>query len=429
MRKILLAAAFWMAVVACVPAQGGEKTVLRFSWWGGNDRHEATLAAIKAFEAHNPDIEVKAEYMGWDGYLERLTTQIGAGSEADVMQIDWAWIAMFSKTGDGFYDLNRQKNVVNLGEFDQQWLDTGTVKGKLNAFFVSFTAQVELWNKTTWDKAGVPLPKTWDDLLAAGKAFQEKLGPDYYPLDLDWHEIVLMTHSYIFQKTGKQYLWPDKPEVALTRDELADWMRLYKSLVDAKSLTNLSTRASIGGGDTQRGVHEFVEFIDGKWAGTMTWDAYLSVRMSTVKKGTEYVVGDFLTLPDAKASGRIGRPSMLFAIGKNCKNPEAAAKLINFLLCTEEAAKILKSTRGVFISKIGYKTTLDAGLIAPLNKVAMEQVRASQCFTPNPYFEHARVKDLLRQAVEGVGFGKLSPEQAADMLLEEGNKIVARLAR
>ena len=35
---------------------------LRMNWWGGDSRHQATLEAIKAFEAKYPNIKVEAEY-------------------------------------------------------------------------------------------------------------------------------------------------------------------------------------------------------------------------------------------------------------------------------------------------------------------------------------------------------------------------------
>jgi oligogalacturonide transport system substrate-binding protein len=50
----------------------------------------------------NPDINVKAEYTGWDGHLSRLTTQIAGGTEPDVMQTNWNWLPIFSKNGEAF---------------------------------------------------------------------------------------------------------------------------------------------------------------------------------------------------------------------------------------------------------------------------------------------------------------------------------------
>ncbi len=424
MKKILIAVLF--AFCACAfSAQAGQE--IRFSWWGGSDRHEATLAAIRAFEAANPDITVKAEYMGWDGYLERLTTQIGSQSEPDLMQVDWAWLAMFSKDGNGFYNIYNLKDKFDFSkEFDQQWLDSGSVDGKLNALPVSFTAIVMPYRRDTWAKAA-PYPKTWDEFFAAGRAFKEKLGDEYYPIDLNLDEIVYLGHAYILQKTGKQFLNPNAPEVALTQEELMQWLQWYKDMIANHVLMNPEQRVAIGG-NFEKQSQEFNEFINGVWAGSSTWDASLVNRLNTVDQAA-YDIGPFPTVADAKSSGRVGRPAMLFAMSKNGGRQEAAAKLANFLLCSEEGAKILKSTRGIPLTKTGYETARKEGLISPINQSALDQVRATQCYTPNPYFEHARTKNLMREVFEGVGYGTITVEAGAARLLEEGNQIVRRLAR
>ena len=46
-------------------------TTIRFSWWGGDVRHQATLAAIDRFEQLNPDVTIEAEYQGFDGAITR----------------------------------------------------------------------------------------------------------------------------------------------------------------------------------------------------------------------------------------------------------------------------------------------------------------------------------------------------------------------
>ena len=155
-RRHGLMAAITLACGLAAPGAFAQEQTLRFSWWGGGERHEATLKAIAAFEAKNPGVKIKAEYMGFQGYLERLTTQIAGGSEPDIMQINWAWLAMFSKTGDGFYDLNKSKSLLALNQFSDEELKMGTVRDKLNALPSSYTARIFLWNKASFDRAGLP---------------------------------------------------------------------------------------------------------------------------------------------------------------------------------------------------------------------------------------------------------------------------------
>ena len=71
---------------------GGKEVELRVMWWGSDARHKATLDAIKLFEEKNPGIKIKAEYSGYEGYLEKLSTQMSGKTAPDVMQVDWNWL-------------------------------------------------------------------------------------------------------------------------------------------------------------------------------------------------------------------------------------------------------------------------------------------------------------------------------------------------
>jgi oligogalacturonide transport system substrate-binding protein len=105
MKRRLLLQGLGAATLSAPALAQKDARVLRFAWWGGAARHGATLAAVRLFEQRNAGLRIKSEYMGFNGYLERLTTQVAGGSEPDVMQINWAWLAMFSKRGSGFTDL------------------------------------------------------------------------------------------------------------------------------------------------------------------------------------------------------------------------------------------------------------------------------------------------------------------------------------
>ena len=65
----------------------GEKVTLRFSWWGGDERNEATLDVIEAYEKEHPNITIEAEYSGDDGYQEKLSTALAGNTAADIIQM------------------------------------------------------------------------------------------------------------------------------------------------------------------------------------------------------------------------------------------------------------------------------------------------------------------------------------------------------
>ena len=53
-----------------------EPVTIRFSWWGGESRHKATLEAVDAFMKEYPWITVECEYSAWDGWQDKVATQL-----------------------------------------------------------------------------------------------------------------------------------------------------------------------------------------------------------------------------------------------------------------------------------------------------------------------------------------------------------------
>ena len=240
-RKVLwLMAVLMILVISCggkkdASKSGGDgkEVTLRFSWWGGDSRHKATLEAIKLFEAKNPGIKIKAEYSGWDGHFEKVSTQITGNTAPDIMQVDWNWLYIFSKNGDGFYDLNTLKDDFDLSNYDSQVLSYTTINGKLPAIPVGMNGRVFYYNKTMYDKAGLPLPKTVDDLFAASKVIKEKIGKDAYAVDISSVDsgALFFIKYYVEQKFGKTVINSDN-KLGISKEELTEALKFYKRLID-----------------------------------------------------------------------------------------------------------------------------------------------------------------------------------------------------
>ncbi len=426
MLKTITASILVMGALA--QSAAAEDITLRFSWWGASARHEATLKAIKAFEANNPGVTIKGEYMGYDGYVDKLSTQVAGGVEPDIIQIDWAWVTQFSKNGDGFYDMKKAKEI-NLDNFISASWKTGVVNGKLNAVPVSYTARVFLMNKSTWDKAGLPLPKTWEDLFAAGKVFEQKLGKDYYPMDGQLNDTLLMAQSYMWQKTGKPWISPNQPKVAYTLAEAEEWVKVYKKMIADHVVPPQQYRVSSGGGHPETPTEQMPDWVTGKFAGDFTWDSTFKPRLSTPPKTTEFDVADYLTMSGAKNSGVIGRPSMMLAIGKNSKHPDLAAKFINWLVSSPEATDIVGTVRGVPMTISAREQLIKANLFTPVETKAMKQIESLKIDSPSPVAEYSRMQSWVREVFEKAVLGKITDQEAAKMLVDETNALLRRISR
>ena len=405
---------------------------LRFAWWGGAARHAATLKAVALFEQKNPGLKIKAEYMGFNGYLERLTTQVAGGSEPDVMQINWAWLAMFSKRGTGVTDLDAYKSLLSLDQFTPGDIAMGRVAGKLNALPVSYTARVLLWNQTTFQRAGLSLPGTWDELFAAGPVFKQKLGERFYPIDGELYDMMLLAQAYVHQKHGTPYVDPTPGQparVAMSADAAREWVEVYQRLVNSHTATALPLRASLGG--AEKPTEQQQDWVTGQWAGNYTWDSVIGLRGGTLKPGQQLALGAFPTLPGAKNSGMFGRPTLMYAVGRNCRQPETAARFINFLLTDTDAAKALGRTRGAPAARDPLAALLQAKQLPPLELQAHEWLQKlkgeGRIDLPAPLFEHARLHKFMREVFETVAYGKSNANDAAGRLIKEGNALLRRI--
>ena len=88
---------------------------LRMTWWGSQTRHDLTTKVIKLFEEKHPGITIKPEYSGWDGYFDKLTTQVAGSNAPDIVQMDYAFLTDFARRG-ALLDLTpyRAKSSVQM---------------------------------------------------------------------------------------------------------------------------------------------------------------------------------------------------------------------------------------------------------------------------------------------------------------------------
>lgn len=429
-RRLVLAAGASAVTTFAAPwvhAQGSR--TLRFAWWGGAARHSATLAALRLFEQRHPGVRVKAEYMGFNGYLERLTTQIAGRAEPDLMQINWAWLAMFSKRGNGFADLNAHQQALQLDQFGADDLAYGQVQGKLNALPLSFSARVMLWNESAFRRAGLALPRNWDELFAAGPAFRRALGDGAFPLDGELYDMMLLAQTWVQQRHGTPYVDPLNRRIAMNEAAALDWVRTYRRLVNEHVCTPLPLRASLGG--AEKPTEQQPDWVKGRWAGNYTWDALIGLRASTLPPSEKLALGAFPTLPGALDSGLFGRPTLMYAVGRSSPQSELAARLMNFLLCDPEAAKVLGRTRGLPSARSSLAVLQASGGLPPLELAAHDQIQAQRLAgrlrRPAPLFEHARFLKFMREVFETVAYGKTSDLDAARRLVNEGQALLQRL--
>lgn len=403
-----------------------EPVTLRMSWWGGNEVHRALLESVREFERRHPDIRVRTEYTGWTGHLERLTTQIAGGTAPDVMQINWNWLALFSSDGNGFADLHGLDDLIDLDAFDRDSLTMGTVHGKLNALPTSMAARLFYFNASTYARAGLPVPTTWDELLAAGPVFRERLGPDYYPLDLHLQDVVAVARSWLVQQTGLPVIDEGNRRLTISAAQIAQMLRFYQRLVDDHVVPDARTRASYG----NVAPHEMRTWIDGRFAGSYQWISAIGKFIETLAPGQEVVLAPYPMSADAVDAGLLYRPAMMWAINSKTRHPRESAKLVEFLLNDGDAARRIGLLRGEPVSRRANQALDHAGVLTGLSVEGAAQVaQLPHAVHESAWFEHARVRDTFIHVFELYAYGRIDADSAGQRLHDDINRILARIIR
>lgn len=398
-----------------------EPVTLRLSWWGGESRHTATQAAADAFMKKYPYITVKTEFGAWTGWEENISTQLMSKTAPDVMQINWNWITTYSADGNGFLDLNSVSDVLDLTQWRKEDKDQCTVNAKLQAIPVSLTGRVFYWNSTTFAKAGIQVPKSLDDLKAAGKAFKEKLGNEYYPLALNEYDRMLVMVYYLESKYGKN--WVDNGKLNYTEAEIKEGLDF---LMDLEANHVIPTQ-KIMDGDGSDSLDKHQSWINGQYAGIYEWDSS-APKFIKAAEGSEIVVGDFMT-GLGQYDGGFTKISMGFAIANNTKHPKEAALLLQYLLNEAEGTAIMASERGIPASAAALKVCTDQKLLNAITAEANTKAVNHAKFTVDALFETNALRNdpdgLYYQVMAKLSYGQVDTAAAAAELFAGINEVLA----
>lgn len=145
-------------------APGGRTPVRILQWWA-NEQGWDTLNGIKAaFEEANPDVELVIEDLPYNQAHDALVTQNLAGEAPDIIISQAAWLVEFARAGmitpiDDYLDDTVRSGIdpSMLTTYDGHNWGVPTARNGVAMFY----------NQDILDEAGVEVPKTWDDMLAA----------------------------------------------------------------------------------------------------------------------------------------------------------------------------------------------------------------------------------------------------------------------
>lgn len=398
-------------------ASDDEPITLRFAWWGGDERNAATLEVIEQFESLHPNVTIEAEYGGNDGYHDKLATQLASGTAADIVQVDPETFPQYVSTGDYFVNYMDYSNM-DLSTFDENYISleiNGRYDGKQLGLPTGISGAGILVNQDLADEIGIDFTQayTWDDLLEMGRKVREYDDSMYLLCANKEYIVNLIVFNYGKQLCGSTLFDKETGELSITEEQMAELMQYVKKLYDEGVVAPASYQAAYGGDNLQSDAN----WIAGKYVSALTYISTIDV-MVAANDSANYSMSQLPMLSGCTEKGWASNTPQVMAVTKTCEHPEMAVEFMNYFFNNETALATLGATRSVPPTENARKICSENG---KLSEVTMEgaNIAAAAGGTPNDKISSSEeAKTILFDAVETVGYGATTPEEAASEIID-----------
>lgn len=371
-----------------------------------NDGNEDNLASIvSAFEDANPGVTVDVTTLPYSDYGTALQTDLAAGTQADVFDVEYANYAAYQAAG-----VLAPIEGVDTSVYTPSLLEAYQTDGTQYALPSSFSDVVLFYNKDLFDAAGVEYPTsswTWADEQAAAQKLTDAAAGvwgDYQPIS--YYEF----YKALVQN-GAQFLADDGKSVAFDTPagvEAAQW------LIGKSGTTMPTAEQGAGTPDFDSGL-----FTQGKLA---MWHTGIWMFGTVADAGLNWDI--------AVEPGNTTQASAMFsnALGVSAKSQHVkeATAFAAYLSGSQEAAKV-RLDAGWELPPISDQTVLSTYLEKgdPANRQAVFDSLDHVALPPTIGDKQNQMVDIINAQLTEAAAGRMT---AADALAEAAKQINALLA-
>lgn len=292
----------------------------------------ATEEIVDAWNADNPDIQVKLTQGTWDNVHDQLVTQFQGGTAPDIIHDESSDIMGFAAQGYladlGQYLSEDTKKAVS----DDVWQTVTTPDGKVVAAPTLLQTYVVFANTDAFAAAGVEVPTgdelTWDDLQAAAKGLTSG-GNFGVGWGLKQPTAAIMNTAVGFDGTFFEVADDGKAAITVGDNELAVPQRIHAMAYEDKSLDPVSL--------TQSGTDVLPGFLAGKYAMYVGGNFLAQQITESAPEGFNWTV--LPPLAGTAGPAQAANPQTM-SVAAQSKAPEQAAKFIDYFMSAENQAKL-----------------------------------------------------------------------------------------
>ncbi|MEU8267823.1 sugar ABC transporter substrate-binding protein [Sphaerisporangium sp. NPDC049002] len=404
------------------PAKAVNLKFLSLAWQ--KESIAANKQIVGEWNKANPGTQVEYVQGSWDNVNDQLVTSFEGGDPPDVIHDDSPALAGFASRGY-LLDLTGKLPADLKSDIPQPAWDTVTFadgKGGQGVYGVPFLqeSQVIIANKKLLDAAKVRVPTpddpwTWDEYAEICKKLTK--GGSFgvaWPLKSPVNKVLNLGLNFggtFFQTDGTKATVKVGPEEREVLQRIHD--QLYKDKSADPSTLGMGTADPLPG------------FYAGKYAMI---PASVYLRQQVVEQAPAGF--EWITLPPLKGtSSNQGAASQTLSVAADSKYPDQATQFISFFLNSANQAKLAK---GDWLLPTSTKAASDPSMTTKENGWDVATASAKNLVVA-PYlrvngFDEWKSK-VATPTLQQYFANKITIDQAAKTLVEEGNKVLERYSK
>ena len=172
------------------------------------------------------------------------------------------------------------------------------------------------------------------------------------------------------------------------------------------------------------------KWLNGEYGGGIGWNAGITSDYQSLKAiGSELVIVDYPIAEGGKKVNLLSKPSMLFGVKKNEKNPEQVGTFLNDFLNGEKANEILGLSRGIPASSSAVKSLTKSGKLTGFMKDGYDYGQKAVKMNETPFYEDGSLTTIYTTEIEAVELGTTDLKTAAKNVFTKTKDQAAKLAK
>jgi multiple sugar transport system substrate-binding protein len=392
---------------------------IRFSGYvESQEQLTQTLAVLEAYMAKNPNVTIVPEFTDFGAFTDKIATEAAGGNAPDMFSVNVDLLAEYARRGVITPLNDYVPDPLNLSDYVDGAIRAATIDGNLYAIPNDCIAPAVMYKPTVLEQAGITMPDqmwTWEQLAETAVALTEALGPRFWGL-ADAGQNYIPCDVFL-RSMGKSMFTPDH-QFGFEPADLAEWFAYWQKLRD-------------DGGIPPGDVQALEDSGDPATYGIVNGRAAMHISLTDSFSGIQSLISEPLELhmmPNGFAGdGELTQHHYTYAgnstaVWANSPHRDTIIDIIHFMTFDPEGVEIFYRNSGMIPASQAGRDALAVEGTDTDRKIIDYVSLLQQNPAPPRYPGVTGMSGMLRRANEGVAFGQLTPQQAADQFVAEASE-------